>query len=757
LNKFVDLKNQKSIASKRSSRIARDDGKTNEKVPSCINMMRRRIPSSALLEVPSSIAVASSQPITGSSDAPVFPRRRRRRTPSSSSTSRQKTILLLYGSIFILVCLGSILLAMEYNSWWEHPYHASLAWRRTLSESEQQLQDLLGETAGITINSKYVTFVSISDGSKTHVEMGTSLDSNYDAYQMALQQISAKSRNNNKRSICWIKVDVVNRVETVKSFDFAQSMQQQLGRGPKWFYGLALDWEEGVALLPEQVMTQNIMDEKQDRIRFDNILGFALEQQLIVSNDIHPVNNGWKAVLKHRNVEDSIWKRGLHLFQTTSYFIDLDETDPLFVPVYHGHRLFEREDITSEVLIQASKAAGDYLARSIKSDGKMVYMYNPRSDQEADSYNLTRHAGTLYAMACLLRRTQDPNLRDKIQLALNWLLKEHLERCRLPYSNDNEGEHAIYQTRRCIVETNSDHSRVAKLGCNALSLLALSEFMSVSRTMSNNERKNQNDYYMQVAGDLADYIQAAQHSDGSFVQKIQYNPEFQLDEIFYVRYYQGEATFALSRFYAVTGEMGLEQKNEWLQVAQAAARYIVEDSWNVPDQDFVDDHWLLYGLAELYKCDPMRLTPRLLDFAARSVQLVAASQYKEDSHNDNNNNHILDVLDWVGIHHESSSAASTATKSEGLCAVYELTLLKNRSGDATLILDTITNSIRYQLKAQYGPELAMYLRDPQRVLGGIRKGIDSLLMRNDYTQHNLSSFLCLAKVLEHHQHGQSER
>jgi hypothetical protein len=66
---------------------------------------------------------------------------------------------------------------------------------------------------------------------------------------------------------------------------------------------------------------------------------------------------------------------------------------------------------------------------------------------------------------------------------------------------------------------------------------------------------------------------------------------------------------------------------------------------------------------------------------------------------------------------------------------------------AKLIKDTAVDGVRYQLKAQFGPELAMYMPDPERIIGGVRKAIDYTQMRNDYTQHNLSSFLCLANLL----------
>ena len=73
-----------------------------------------------------------------------------------------------------------------------------------------------------------------------------------------------------------------------------------------------------------------------------------------------------------------------------------------------------------------------------------------------------------------------------------------------------------------------DESRSAKLGVNALTLLALSEFVAAASNHHSQHdiRDTRLEYYMDVAKDLADYILATQNSDGSFVQKIQHFPEF---------------------------------------------------------------------------------------------------------------------------------------------------------------------------------------------------------------------------------------
>ena len=106
----------------------------------------------------------------------------------------------------------------------------------------------------------------------------------------------------------------------------------------------------------------------------------------------------------------------------------------------------------------------------------------------------------------------------------------------------------------------------------------------------------------------------------------------------------------------------------------------------------------------------------------------------------------FDDLDRLGIYYDDLSSAATATKSEGLCAVIDL--LEKKGEDWKLAFETSSLSIRYQLQTQYQPEEAMYMRNPQRILGGFHSSVLTTDLRNDYSQHNLCSLICMARALE---------
>ncbi len=76
---------------------------------------------------------------------------------------------------------------------------------------------------------------------------------------------------------------------------------------------------------------------------------------------------------------------------------------------------------TPDELLSSAINGGDYLIEAVKQDGRFVYAYLPKTDSESESYNILRHAGTIYAMADLYTETGDPLLLDAIERAVAYL------------------------------------------------------------------------------------------------------------------------------------------------------------------------------------------------------------------------------------------------------------------------------------------------------------------------------------------------
>ena len=97
------------------------------------------------------------------------------------------------------------------------------------------------------------------------------------------------------------------------------------------------------------------------------------------------------------------------------------------------------------------------------------------------------------------------------------------------------------------------------------------------------------------------------------------------------------------------------------------------------------------------------------------------------------------------------SLTPTATRIEGLCAGYQLARDFGTAQQAKSILNAIVSGVAFQLQTQIRPESAMYLPDPPRALGAVRRSLISYEIRIDYVQHAMSATLGLHRILGHSQ------
>jgi len=470
----------------------------------------------------------------------------------------------------------------------------------------------------------------------------------------------------------WLKLDVVQEVSLLTDIDPGSS--HKLVRS---LYGLAFDRPSGLAWLPEELLTYTLVNSNQE-LRFKN-----MEKVLIRRS----------APLDHLQRLSQSRRLSLFRFKTTSYFSDGKEP----VRLYRGHRLFRKP--TRDEMRSAALAGGQYLTRAVKEDGKFVYSYLPKTNEVADQYNILRHAGTLYSMLELYDLAGDSALLEATQRTLDYLFAAALP-CELG------GESYV-----CIVE-----GEEIKLGGTGLAAVALAKYLEVTGTR-------------QHLSELIAWgrtLRALQHDSGEFIHKITY-PEAE-DTGFVSEYYPGEALLALVRIY------GQDPQEGWLDAAEKGAQYLI----NVRDQglsveELAHDHWLLYGLNELYR---HRRNPLYLDHAMHIAQAIVRAQNREPEY-----------PDWLGSYYKPPRSTPTATRSEGLCAAYQLARDFKTSIEADPILKAVELGIAFQLQTQFRPESVMYLSDPQRSLGGFHSSLTNFRLRIDYTQHNISSLLCGARVL----------
>jgi len=179
----------------------------------------------------------------------------------------------------------------------------------------------------------------------------------------------------------------------------------------------------------------------------------------------------------------------------------------------------------------------------------------------------------------------------------------------------------------------------------------------------------------------------------------------------------------------------IDRKEEWLDAAEKAAEYLI----NIRDgglllSELGHDHRLLQALNELHRYRPK---PLYLNHALRIARAIMLKQKKKSS-----------TPDWRGSYLSPPRSLSTAVRSNGLYAAYLLAKDFTSLEEAVEISEAIKLGVRFQLQTQFRPESVLYLKHPQRSLGGFHKNLTDYELRVDYTQHNISSLIGLYQIEE---------
>ena len=490
----------------------------------------------------------------------------------------------------------------------------------------------------------------------------------------ALEQALAHARAglNSRDHPEWIKLDIVRDVHPRKSIDSYQLLSTNEKR-----FGLALDREAGTAFLPEELISAGIagreleLDRDGRLSRLQGVVGHMGGRRLPNSGDGR-----------------------FFLFTTNSVFCDEYECFPLF----NGHRVLKQA--SGKELLSAARMGGTYLKNAVNTAGRFAYIYRPASNSVSESYNIVRHAGTIYAMLELYEITRDQNLLNASRKAINYLLLQAR-----PCAAGSE-------PAACIVE-----GEYTKLGGNALAALALAKYIAVTG--------DRLQVPMLIA--LGRRIVGSQDKNGEFFIQKQSYPEGTVED-YESEYYPGEALFALTRIYAV------DPQPLWLDAAEKGARFRIGQSKWPLSWKTNHDHWLLYALNELHRLRP---DASYLDHSLRIADAIMTSQNRDSGDPDR-----------LGGYFDHPRSTPAATRTEGLCAAYRLARDFNRPREAEKMLEAIRLGADFLLQMQFRPESVMYFEVPQRGLGGFRGSLTDTAVRIDYVQHTLSALLGLYRILD---------
>jgi len=323
------------------------------------------------------------------------------------------------------------------------------------------------------------------------------------------------------------------------------------------------------------------------------------------------------------------------------------------------------------------ETASAYLVNQVREDGTFNYEINPQFDKDSDSYNMLRHSGTIWSLICRYRMFPDDALKEKIDSTIAYMLDQILY--------DDDGAGYMYEAK----------SYEYKLGGNGIAIVALTEYMDVF----------QNDDYVEVCKKLGEGILKQQDPETGSYWHILIN-HFEKGEEFRTIYYDGECTFGLTRLYNLTGEQ------KWLDAACKAIDHFIAE-----DYTQYRDHWVAYSLNEVTK-------------------VLDRQDYYEFALANATNNYKRILGRW----------RTYPTNLELLISAFETWQRMVDKGidtgdfEVQGLLDAIAARANRQLSGYFFPEQAMYMANPQRILGSFMMRDDRFRVRIDDVQHNIGGF-----------------
>lgn len=508
---------------------------------------------------------------------------------------------------------------------------------------------------------RIAVLLSASDGETRASVVSAAGDSAEAAFAAAAEKLRGQA---DFERYIWLKADLVTGSETVSRSGLERAIQNS----PDYGYrrGIALDGGFDCAFPEAEMNSRGLIDYDKGVLRDEAILTAAAEK-----------GSGLTELPGEFVV-----------FDAAGWFCDDSGVYPLLTEEgsNYGRRSADIRD--PEVLTDIIAQASAYLLSMLDEEGKFDYGYYPIHHSLAPYYNTIRHAGTVWNMALQYEITGSEALREGAARAMEYLIDEYVVW-------EEDTAYLLQYSKKEI-----------QLGGNALGTLAITRYASAFGDHR----------YDEVAEDLARGILTMWDGEEGFVHSLNY-PEMTVKEKFLIIYYDGEAAFALTELYGLTG------REEWLEASRMLLDYFVEN-----DYEQYGDHWISYAVNEMTKLE-MREEDILLGLR-----------------------NIEGRLDRI-----TKATITWHTGAEMLMAGWELYLRAEDSGlcprevrrfDEKKLAESICYRMDYMLSGFMWPEYAMYFAEPSRVVGSFFVREDAFRIRIDDIQHNLGAYCLFYDNLE---------
>lgn len=343
----------------------------------------------------------------------------------------------------------------------------------------------------------------------------------------------------------------------------------------------------------------------------------------------------------------------------------------------YGRRSYEVDrDALEDVVLSASY----WLANEIQPNGRFVYGYYPTYDRAFTNYNVLRHTTGILPLTWSYKITGDDYLKDSAEVTMDYLLDQIVEK-------DENVSYVLDVTNNEI-----------KLGGNALAIIAMDTYMDVF---------GKDESMIELCKKLGDGILELQNDDGSYYHVL--NTDFSKKEEFRTVYYDGESTYGLCILYKLTGD------EKWLEAAQRSVEYFIDN-----DYTQYRDHWVAYAMNEI--------TKHINDERYYAFGLKNLSVNIDKIYNQKTTYHTYMELLMAGFE-MYDRMIEEGIECEGL-----------QEFDGDYLARTIQRRAEHMLNGFLYPEYAMYLKNPERIVGTFCVRHDGYRIRVDDVDHFVAGY-----------------
>ena len=291
---------------------------------------------------------------------------------------------------------------------------------------------------------------------------------------------------------------------------------------------------------------------------------------------------------------------------------------------------------------------------------------------------MVRHAITIWSLICSYKIEPNEKLKKDIDITINYMLN-----------------HIIYKNEETAYLLDG---KEIKLGGNAIAVITLTEYMDVFQT----------DKYKEICNALGiGILTMFDKETGEWFHVL--NNDFSEKEEFRTIYYDGEATFALSKLY------GLTENPKWLDMAKISVNNFIEEHY-----EQYKDHWIAYSLNEITKYVNDEI---YYEFALRNAQENLKIIYERDTTYHTYSELLMATFEIYD-----------RMKEKNIKVVYE------EQFDVSFFLEVIEYRLNHMLNGYFFPEYAMYMKNPERISNAFFVRHDGFRVRIDDVQHNIDGY-----------------